>query len=82
MRKFVGNLIIFSGIVIGIYIGIWLMIFQPFVECFMAYNNGIFTLTLLRWTLVKYLFGGIVAVGIFCVGYFLGNVIKTKIKLK
>ena len=53
MKKIIGALIIIIGIVMGMYIGGWVMFVQPIIQACVAFDAGVLTGMIVGTTIFK-----------------------------
>ena len=75
MKKIIGYLFTVIGILIGLYISVWLMFVQPILEAYIYFNAGTLTGTVIGITVLKCVLANVVG-GIFVWGsIILGSII-------
>ena len=75
MKKIIGALIIVIGIVIGLYIGGWIMFVQPIIQACMAFDAGVLTGVIVGTTILKCIFASCVGGIIAYIGVWIGSLI-------
>lgn len=58
-----------SGVILGVYVGLWQMICRPLCELYYAFSAGELTLALIIACAIKILFSTTLAGLIWCIGY-------------
>lgn len=58
MRNKIGDVILGLGFLIGLYVGGWLMLIKPILDCYKAYGSGLLTWGMAGWTFLKFCFAG------------------------
>lgn len=76
MKRFLGNLIIFTSILGGLYIGGWLMFIQPIIEACKAFDSETLTGLIVGITVLKCIFASTVGTLIAYFGTLLGSLIR------
>ena len=75
MKKCIGILIMIGSVLLGLYVGGWLMFIQPIIEAVKALDNGSLTALTVVITLFKCSFATFVGSVIACVGMIVGKVL-------
>lgn len=75
MKKVIGVLLIVSGILLGLYVGGWLMFIQPIISACMAFDSGTLTGTIVGITVLKCLFASFVGGIIVWIGTVTGQLL-------
>lgn len=60
MKKIICNLIIIIGVVLGLYVGGWLMFIKPILDATKAFNKGTLTGLMIICTIIKCFFAELV----------------------
>lgn len=71
MQK-LGMIFIIIGIILGLYIGGWLMFIQPILACATAFDMGVLTGSMIAITALKCIFVSFVGYIVFWVFSFIG----------
>ena len=61
MKKYlyyVGWIVFSIGIILGIYVGGYLMFIRPIIDCLIAFDLGTLTGSMIGWTIAKCIFAG------------------------
>lgn len=61
MKKYfyyIGWIVFSIGIILGIYVGGYLMFVRPIVDCLIAFDLGTLTGSMIGWTIAKCIFAG------------------------
>ena len=75
MKKIIGALIIIIGIVMGMYIGGWVMFVQPIIQACVAFDAGVLTGMIVGTTILKCMFASFVLAIISYTGVWIGSLI-------
>lgn len=74
LYSFLSYFFLIIGICAGAYVGGYLMLIKPIVECLAAYDANILTGSMIGITIVKCFFSGFVGSIILSIGYFIALV--------
>ena len=58
MRNKIGDVILVLGFLICLYVGGWLMLIKPILDCYAAYGSGALTWGIIGWNFLKFCFAG------------------------
>lgn len=76
VKNMIGNLLVVSGVVGGLYVGGWIMFIQPIIEACKAFDAGTLTGLIVGVTVLKCIFATTVGSIIAYIGVFVGSVLK------
>lgn len=76
VRSIIGNLLIATGVVGGLYVGGWIMFIQPIIEMCKSFDAGTLTSLIVGVTALKCIFASAVGAVIAYIGVFIGSVLK------
>lgn len=75
MKTIIGYLIMIVGIVLGLYVGGWMMFISPIIEACKAFDAGTLTALKVGLTIIKCVFASTVGVIIAYIGLIVGNIV-------
>ncbi len=76
MRNIVATIIVCLSILVGVYVGAWLMFAKPIIICCQAFDTGALTGTMIGWSIIKCVFSSFVCGIIIFIGRCLGEFIQ------
>ena len=71
MKSFIGKLIIIISLLMGLYVGGWLMFIKPIIEMCKAFDAGTLTGLMIGITAIKCIFAATVGCIIYYIGIFI-----------
>lgn len=69
IRDWLGAIVYAISIIIGFYVGIWVMLIEPIIYACQCIDAGTLTATIIGITIIKILLSGVVATLIMLVGF-------------
>jgi len=76
MRHYLSIVIFFTGLILGIYVGYWILFIEPIITCVVASNAGLLTATMTKMAIIKCTVSWLVAGTIFGIGYIIAAIIS------
>ena len=77
IRDWLGAIVYAISIIIGFYVGIWVMMVEPIIYACQCFDAGTLTATIIGITIIKILLSGFAAILVMLVGfgiaYFISN---------
>ena len=77
IRDWLGAIVYVISIIIGFYVGIWVMLVEPIIYACQCFDAGTLTATIIGITIIKILLSGFAAILVMLVGfgiaYFISN---------
>lgn len=71
---YIGWIVVVLSVVLGLYVGGYLMFIKPIVACLVAFDTGVLTGSMIGWTIVKCIFAGTVGGVIFIIGHYIAMI--------
>jgi hypothetical protein len=68
MRTVIAFIVAAIFVLLGLYIGGWVLFIQPIIAACMAFDAGTLTATIVGWTVIKCVVAGFVGVTIAAIG--------------
>ena len=72
---YIGWIVVILSVVLGLYVGGYLMFIKPIAACLVAFDTGVLTGSMIGWTIVKCIFAGTAGGLIFAIGYYIAMVL-------
>lgn len=69
IRDLLGAIVYTISIIIGFYVGIWVMLVEPIIYACQCFDAGTLTATIVGITIIKFLLSGFAATLIMLVGF-------------
>ena len=69
IRDWLGVIVYAISIIIGFYVGIWVMMIEPIIYACQCFDAGTLTATIIGITIIKILLSGFAAILIMLVGF-------------
>lgn len=69
IRDLLGTIVYAISIIIGFYVGIWVMLVEPIIYACQCFDAGTLTATIIGITIIKILLSGFAATLIMLVGF-------------
>lgn len=69
IRDLLGDIVYTISIIIGFYVGIWVMLVEPIIYACQCFDAGTLTATIIGITIIKILLSGFAATLIMLVGF-------------
>ena len=69
IRDLLGAIVYAISIIIGIYVGIWVMLVEPIIYACQCFDAGTLTATIIGITIIKILLSGFAGILIMLVGF-------------
>lgn len=76
MKKIIGYTIIVGSIILGLYVGGWIMFIKPIIDICMAFDSGTLMAIMVGISVIKCIFASAVGGLITYLGMVIGTVIK------
>ena len=78
IRDWLGDIVYAISIIIGFYVGIWVMMVEPIIYACQCFDAGTLTATIIGITIIKILLSGFAAILIMLVGFAIAFFISNK----
>ena len=78
IRDWLGAIVYAISIIIGFYVGIWVMMVEPIIYACQCFDAGTLTATIICITIIKILLSGFAAILIMLVGFVIAFFISNK----
>lgn len=78
VRDFLGAIVYAISIIIGFYVGIWVMLIEPIIYACQCLDAGTLTATIIGITIIKILLSGFAATLVMLVGFAIAYFISNK----
>lgn len=76
MRKFIGLLFTIGGLLLGLYVGLWLMFVKPIMDVCLAIDNNAISAVIVGIAIIKCVLAGFIGWVIAYIGIMIGGVIS------